>query len=154
MTFQFNGNYRDQEQVAPYLDAFSVVHAEIAASGQYTYNSLFKGRIAGLDAATSKDEDTAIYMLQCMHAIRAEHQVIEQLRADGYRDVAALPKSTRFRSVVVYRAGHFVGGTGWTAKYTDVRIVPDAEGVPYGLIEKGKRKYGHALTGARVLARD
>jgi len=150
--FQFNGEYHDQAQVAAYLDAFSIIHAEITASGQYTYNSSFRGRIAGLDAATSKDEDTAIYMLQCLHAVRAEHRHIEELAANGYRDVVSLPQCTRFSSVVVYRARHFVGGTGWTAEYSDARIIPDATGAPYALMEKGKRKYGRPLNGCRVLA--
>lgn len=153
MTFKFDGDYKNKEQVAPFLDAFSAVYAEIAAGGDYTYNASFKGRIAGLDPATDKDEDTAIYMLQCMHAIREENRNLERLLADGYKNVVSLPIQKRFASIVVYHAGHFTGGTGYTQYFTNARIIPDAEGKPRMLMEKGKRRYGHPLAGRRVLVR-
>lgn len=52
MTFTFNRNYDDREQIAPFYDDFVRVYDEIEASGRYTYNDLFKGRISGLADAT------------------------------------------------------------------------------------------------------
>lgn len=150
--FAFNGNYKDHEQVAPFLAAFTRTHDEIEASGKYTYNDSFKGRIEALNPATSKDEDTAIYLLQSLLDITREQQCIAALKAEGYREIQSLPARVRFDRVVVYRAGHFVGGTGWIATYDNVRIIPDAEGKPYALLEKGKKTNGRLLGGCQVLA--
>lgn len=151
--FRFNGDYNDKAQVEPYLEAFSAIRKEITNAGQYPYNASFKGRIAGLNPATSKDEDTAIYMLQCLFDIRAEQQQIADLKAEGYRPLETLADRSRFSRVVVYRAGHFVGGTGWIATYDNVRILTDENHRPLGLLEKGKRTHARSLHGCQVLAK-
>lgn len=91
--------------------------------------------------------------MQNLLDITREQQRIAALRAEGYREIQSLHARARFDRVVVYRAGHFVGGTGWIATYDNARVIPDAEGRPYALLEKGKRINGRSLIGCQVLAR-
>lgn len=137
--FTFNGNYDDKAQIEPFYDAYLAVYDEIRAAGRYPYNDSFKGRIAGLDAATSKDEDSAIYMLQTLRDIKAMNSDLEGWRALGAVDVvadelSASAKPTAFKALIAY--GFYVGGTGLKV-YENVRLRRVGHGLQ--VIEKGKR---------------
>ncbi len=153
-TFRFNKDYKDLDQVAQFLPAFLDVYTDIVATGRYTYNDSFRGRIVGLDAATPKDEDTAIYMLQTLKNIRELEAKVESCLADGYApvDSDSLTTTTKFHKIVEY--GFYMGGTGWR-EWTEARLVPSSK--PAGgwltVLPKGKRTHGHLINGKVLVKR-
>lgn len=148
MTFVFNKNYKDREQIAEFIDGYMAVYNELTAAGQYPYNNSFKGRIPGLAGATDKDEDSAIYMLQTERDLRAMEAKLARYLADGWEPLTEQPaESVKVKGVVEY--GFYVGGTGWR-EWTDPRILPFHSST--AVLPKGKRTNGHML-GSKVLVK-
>lgn len=144
--FIWDKNYRNLEQVRPYLAEYTALRA----AGTF-YNDDFKGKIPGV--AGSPNEDTAIYLLSNLWRIEGETEEIAHAINDGYREIASSEKhEARYAEVIVYRPGHYSGGTGRIDRYTDARIRFDLQGFPVAVVSKGKRK-GVGVKGAKVLAR-
>jgi hypothetical protein len=146
MSFTFNNNYHDKEQVRQWMPAFTALRVSMEASGKYPYNDCFKGKIAGIEGP---DEDTAIYILQCLYSIERENEKMAKLRAE-MQPLKELNEQKRFSRVVLYKAGHYVGGTGSFMTLEDARILPK-DGKPFAVIPKGKRTNGYRIDGAEVL---
>src|SRR3954469_24020651 len=109
MTFVFDKNYRNDEQVRPYMEAFLAVYTEVEAAGNGTaYNDSFRGLIP---AIAGDDEDTAIYLLQTLRRLDQLAVQIEEFLADGGEEVTTLDK---VRRGTVVHVGFYMGGTGWT----------------------------------------
>jgi hypothetical protein len=139
MTFVFDKNYRNDEQVRPYMEAFLAVYPEVEAAGNGTaYNDSFRGLIP---AIAGDDEDTAIYLLQTLRRLDQLAVQIEEFLADGGEEVTTLDK---VRRGTVVHVGFYMGGTGWT-QWDEARLLP-RDGKPYAVIPKGKRTHGHTLT--------
>lgn len=136
----------DAEQgdaVRPFYSDYLAVLAEIEAAGAYPYNASFKGRIAGIDPATTgttlDDEDTAIYLLQQLHSRERDEARRDAFLASGGVPVASvsLDEGKSLRGTVA-RFGWYSGGTGWQ-ELADVRLVqhPRRPG-QFAFIPKGK----------------
>lgn len=118
--FVFDRDYKNTEQVRPYLADFSA----LKNAGLF-YNDSFKGKIAGLATTDSKNEDTAIYLLQTLFDLeRLKERTAAFLAAGGYRLTDRLPKSTERGTLV--RTAFYMGGTGW--KELQVATVRDENG--------------------------
>jgi hypothetical protein len=142
MTFTFDKNYKNLDQVAPFYEAYTAVRAELEAAGKYNYNDSFKGRIVGIEGP---NEDTAIYLLQTLHSIREMMAEVDAFVAEGATPIDTLNGPTRFAKVMRY--GWYLGGTG-LATYEDVRVVPDQiNGRPQCILPKGRRTNGYAAYG-------
>lgn len=155
MTFQFNGDYNDLEQVAEFLPEFEAVLAEIEARGEYRYNDSFKGRIPGI-ANTEKrgpsvgtHEEAAIYLLQGLEHERRQDEKVARLIEDGYEWLTALDDETRFACVILVPT-HRMGGA-WE-EIPSGRVVP-REGKPDGVLPKGARTRGTLIMGRKVLVK-
>jgi len=149
MTFVFNKDYSDKEQVREFLPAFSAIREDMQAQGKYPYNDSFKGCIPGIEGP---NEDTAIYLLQNLCHIEEEQRRIAALYADGFELLEALSARMRFSSVALWREGHYVGGTGQLTVYDDARVDPDLFGKPRAVLPKGKRN-GYPVESAQVLVK-
>jgi hypothetical protein len=147
--FVFNKQYRDLEQVAPFLADFDRVYAEIRASGQYTYNDSFRGRVPGIEGP---DEDRAIYMLQNLRRERENDARLAALLTDGYELVERLDATTKFARVVLMPHSGYVG-TGPITEFEDARVVPGEDGRPRFILRKRKRNYGTDVWNAPVYAK-
>lgn len=150
--FVFDKDYRNDEQVRPYMADFLRVHDEIEAAGQYPYNDSFKGRIPSLAGTDSKNEDTAIYMLQNLRRLDIEAATRAEFVEAGGRKVTAddIAPGQTLRGTVVH-SGFYVGGTGWEV-HEDVRL--RVRVYPNGnrsleFVEKGKRN-GSLISGGDV----
>lgn len=150
MTFVFDNDYGNKEQVRQWLPTFQRIRATIEAEGRYPYNDSFKGRIDGIEGA---DEDTAIYLLQSLHAIEQEHATIALLRSEGFEPLDTLSKTTRYPTVVLWYQGCYVGGTGRIVTVEDARVLPGEQGRPLGVLPKHKRSNGYPVGTATVLVR-
>lgn len=151
--FQFNRDYHDLEQVAQYLDAFTARYDEIVASGSYTYNDCFKGKVVGLTAVDDKNEDTAIYLLQGLHRKRAQDARVAELLGAGYEFVTKVEAGKRYRHLLLVPEGRMSGAL---TEYEDARLVRNPyngdDTTPYGVLPKGKRTHGALISGRKVLA--
>lgn len=154
--FVFDRNYDNHEQVRPYMDDFNRVHDEIVASGRYAYNDSFKGRIPSLAGTDSKNEDTAIYMMQNLRQLDIEDAKRQEFIESGGRKVTVddLTPGLELRGTVV-RSGFYMGGTGWE-EHENVRLRRHT--YPNGrtelvYVEKGKRN-GHSLGDADIYFRE
>ena len=110
--FVFDRDYKNTEQVRPYLADFLAVKRELTAAGKYPYNDSFKGKIPGLAGSTDKNEDTGIYLLQTLadlDDIRARAQAA--IEAGAYRLAERLPAPAERGTLI--RSGWYMGGTGW-----------------------------------------
>lgn len=164
MTFVFNGDYNDIEQVAEYLPAFEAVLAELTAAGQYRYNDSFKGRIPAIANTASRGpnvgthEDAAIYLLQKLERARRQGERVAELLAQGYEHVEYLDRETRFRHVIFY-SDPYRSFCGEWQEWRDARLVPEDRPMREGesgnfiaaVLPKGKRTHGHRRDGRRVL---
>lgn len=151
--FTFDRDYKNQEQVAEFLPAFLVVYDEIVASGHYTYNDSFKGRIPGIEGPC---EDTAIYLLQCLKRSREQAEKIAALLAQGYEHVERLETTTRYRHVIFYSPPGELRGE-WQ-EWRDARLIPEGwetqkevTGPVQAVLPKGKRTHGVFCNGRSVL---
>ena len=136
----------DPEQVRDLQPAYSARRADLEAAGLYTYNDSFKGHL-GVEFASDRDEDFAIYSLQKLHDLDDMARKVEAFKAEGGEVIETLEGIKRFRKVA--RFGWYVGGTGWQV-FEDVRVVP-RHGRPDVAIPKGKRTHGYDLSGGTVL---
>lgn len=145
--FQWNGDYKDNEQVRPYLARYS----ELRDAGMF-YNTDFVGKIEGI--AGSEYESKAIYMLSCLWGIESEREEIAHAINDGFQQVTHGDPGgfKHYAEVIVYRPGHYVGGTGLISKYERARLAFDTDGSVYAVIPARKR-HGHQVRGAQVYAR-
>jgi hypothetical protein len=111
MTWTFNRDYKDLAQVEEFYSAYLAVFNELRAAGRYSYNDSFKGRIPGIEGP---QEDTGIYLLQNLRAVRELAAKIADYRAVGWRDVGRADLDgapVRFAGIAEY--GQCMGGTGW-----------------------------------------
>lgn len=144
MKFTFDNDYKNTEQVRPYMADFLEVYAEFEAAGKFPYNDSFKGRIPGVEGP---DEDTAIYLLQTLRDLDLLEAKVAAFLAEGGEHVETLTE-TRRGTVVCY--GFYMGGTGWR-EYPEARLVA-RNGKPYAILPKGKRTNGYQVEG-RVMIR-
>jgi hypothetical protein len=154
MTFTFNKNYKDLEQVAEWLPAFTVIRDRITNAGGYPYNDDFKGKIPGI---AGDRETLAIYLLQGLYRQREMQARIDEWLADGFRPVESVDAVRKFACVILYRAD----GSGVFHEYADARLVPEtkpnqirATGHLRALLPKGKRTNGVWLGNYAVLVKD
>jgi hypothetical protein len=142
MSFTWNRDFKDLEQVAEWLPEFTAIYDQIAAAGKYPYNDSFRGKIAGI---AGDREDTAIYLLQGLYRQREMDARIAGWLAEGYRHLTELGAVTKFPVVILYRADR----SGEWHQYEAARLVPEAKpnqaavtGKISALIPKGKRTHG------------
>lgn len=154
--FVFDKNYKNHEQVRPYMDEYLRVYDEIRASGKYTFNDSFKGRIASLAGTDDKNENTAIYMLQNLRQLDEEAVTRQAFLDSGGRKVTVedLTDGQVVRGTVV-KSGFFMGGTGWV-EHQNIRLrvrtyTNGRRELEY--IEKGKRN-GHPLGDGDIYFRE
>lgn len=148
MTFVFDKNYRNTDQVAPYFDAYMARFRELEAGGQYPYNDSFRGHVPGIEGDC---EGAAIYIMQGVRHLNEEHARVAKLRAEGLAPIDNLPARKRFARIALYRPGSYTNGTGELSVYEDARLVPDDQGRPYAVLPKGKRTRGYLVQNAQVL---
>ena len=149
MTFVFDKNYNNKEQVREWLPAFSEIREEMTARQEYPYNDSFVGAIPGL---AGPNEVTGIYLLQCLYTIEEEQRRVAALYADGFKLLELLSARKRFSHVAIWREGHYVGGTGKLNVYDDARVEPNVFGKPRAVLPKGKRN-GYLVESAQVLVK-
>lgn len=137
------------ETVEPFLAEFGKLREAMVEAGQYPYNDSFLGKIPGI---AGEGEGTAIYRLQGLYEIREQERKIDALRADGFVQVNELPAKIRCKRIVVYRPGHFSGGTGLISEYQDARLVPK-DGKPWMILPKGKSRNGFQASSGIVLVK-
>ena len=142
MSFTWNNDYDDLEQVAEWLPAFTVLRDQITASGGYPYNDDFKGKIPGI---MGDREDTAIYLLQGLYRQREMQVRLDGWLADGYRAIDTVDAIRKFPRVILYRADR----SGEWHEYQDARLLPETNprlaeitGQIAVLLPKGKRTNG------------
>lgn len=146
MTWFFNRDYKDLEQVAEFLPAYLDVFRELEAAGQYPYNHSFKGRIPGIEGPA---EDTAIFLLQQTRHMREYEAQVDAYRADGYEPLDVFPETpTRFAGVVHYG---WRNGEDGIAQWTDARLLM-FNGARV-VMPKGKRTNGYRLDGKVLVKR-
>lgn len=138
MTFTFDGNYRNTEQVVPFMADYLDAYANLRLAGQYPYNDSFKG----MPALAGRDEDTAIYLMQGLRALAVLGERVEAARCDGFVEGVATDTPVRYAEVIHY--GWYMGGTGWQS-WKDARLVR-FHSSPF-VIPKGRRTNGHLLSG-------
>lgn len=154
MIWRFNGNYKDLEQVRPFLPAFEQRRAELCAAGRYPYNDDFRGHI-GVDPTPhpptrnvyGTEEDTAIYLLQTLHKQVEQDEKLAARLAEGYEPIERLDPGhiVKFRRVVLYSADRTNFQGDW-AEYEDARLVAVEDGRIRYLLPKGARTRGHLVT--------
>lgn len=147
---QMSTNDRDA-LVRPFYDDYLRVRAELAAAGRaderIAYNDDFRGRIPGIDPATTgttpKDEETAIYLLQNLHTRERERAMLNEFIARGAvpLDREDVPEIGHLRGDVAI-AGWYSGGTGFRI-LSDVRVL--RHGRSLAALPKGKRTNGYRL---------
>lgn len=135
--FRFNKDYHDTEQVRQFMPAFLRRHAEIVASGKYTYNDSFKGHM-GIDDG---DEDTAIYLCQTLKQLDEIDANVKDCLAQGYRTVSACDFTETIKCKSIIRYGWYMGGTGWQ-EWQNARLVPVPNSRMLLILPRGKRTNG------------
>lgn len=115
---------------------FLAMYAEIIASGQYPYNSLFKGRIPGLAQSTDKDEDTAIYLCQVRRDLDEIDEKRDAALADGFIPVKSFDQVVKCEALIDY--GFYSQGTGW-------RELKNVTLKGHIAVPKGKRTLGYTV---------
>lgn len=141
--FKFNKDYRDLDQVAPFMPAFLCRYNELIEEGEYPYNDSFKGHLG-----VTGDEDTLIYLCQeqRMHTELAAN--VADALASGYVQVDEVDEPIKCDKVVVY--GFYTGGTGWK-EYSDCRLIHGLTG--FAVLPKRARTRGYNLMGGTVLVK-
>lgn len=133
MKYQFDGNYDNLEQVKPFYSEFKKVKDSIDGRA---YNSLFKGKIAGI---AGDSEDTAIYLLQQLDHENERQAKIDELLSSGYKQVTPeYGGSIKYESVVKVGNDNSKAGVN---EYPKARIV-FAEKRMF-IVPKGHRTRGY-----------
>lgn len=147
MTWTFNRNYHDLEQVAEWYPEYTAARAEVIERAGYPYNDEFRGMIPGI---AGECEDTGIYLLQELHRRRKMDARVAAALGDGFRHLDTLTAVTKYAHVILYKPD----GSGWHA-YQDARLVPETKprqaevtGQIHALIPKGKRTRGVYVGGS------
>jgi hypothetical protein len=155
-SFTWNKDYKDLEQVAAWLPAFSAIRDEITSGGGYPYNDDFVGKIPGI---AGPDEGRAIYLLQGLYRLRETQARVAAWLAEGFRPIDSVTGVTKFARVILYSIER---GGDWH-EYPDARLVPEARALQAevtgrisALLPKGKRTQGIyvGLNGYSVLVKD
>lgn len=153
--FVFDGDYDNLDQVAHLWEAYAAQHHTIRRLGRYPYNDSFKGRIDGL-VADSKNEDTAIYLLQVTRHIREHQARVQNLRDEGYAEPELPATGTyhlRYTSIAIIGAQYHQGRDGTITIVDGGRIVT-TDGTPQYVLPKGARTRGYCVSdSATVLAK-
>ena len=82
--FIFNKNYEDLEQVKEFYPDFLREYQSLKAKNQYPYNSLFEGKIKGLEESTEHNEKTGIYLLQRLQEKTEKETRERKMTDDGW----------------------------------------------------------------------
>lgn len=148
-TWTFNGNYKDLAQVDPFIGYYTTRLNDILAAGMFPYNDSFKGHL-GATFATSKDEDSAIYLCQGVkHLIATAHKVNEAwnagLRPIAIHDLSNQPR--KFERVIEF--GWYMDGSGF-ADYTNVRLLEHHHTI---VILRPRQRTNGSIVFGQVLAR-
>lgn len=147
MTFTFDKNYKNHEQVREYMPAFLAAFAELDPTMRFAYNDQFRGRVAGIEGPC---EDTAIYLLQTLKHLDELNAKVAEYLANGWVEVEATEAPVKYKSIVHY--GFYMGGTGWQ-EWHDARLRLSRG--HYGsavVLPKGKRTHGQLLSG-KIIAK-
>ena len=155
--FEFDRNYRNTEQVRPYLAEFQRVYADLEeARGRHPYDSELLGKVAALSGSTEKNETTALYLLKTLHDLDELTLTQNAFIEAGGRKVTAedLEPGQVLRGTIA-KSGFYMGGTGWKVN-EDIRLrvreYPNGRrGLEY--VEKGKRN-GHPLGDGDIYFRE
>ena len=155
--FVFDKNYRNDEQVRPYMEEFLSAFDRLVRPGHDSvYNDRFKGQIPSLAGTDSDNEDTAIYLLQNLRRLDIEAATRAAFVEAGGRKVTAddIQPGQTLRGTVVH-SGFYMGGTGWDVREDvrlRVRVHPNGNrSLEY--VEKGKRN-GSLISGGDVYFRE
>lgn len=150
--FEFDGNYKNHEQVRPYMDDFLRVFASFDPDLKFAYNDQFKGRIPGI--ADGPSEDTGIYLLQTLKSLDELAVQVEKFKAEGGRVVTADDVGDKVLRGTVVFTGFYVGGTGWR-EFRQARLLRQRRaGGELGflcVLPKGKRTNGYLAEGTVLL---
>lgn len=146
MTWTFNRNYKDLDQVAEFFDAYMAVFRELEAAGEYPYNASFEGRIPGIEGP---GEETAVYLLQHTRHMRDYRAKVDAYRADGFEPLDVFPETaTRFAGVVHYG---WRNGEDGIDEWSDARLLTfQGQRV---VLPKGRRTNGFSLSGKVLVKR-
>lgn len=90
-TFTFDRNYKNKEQVRWLMPAYLTRYEELKAAGKYPYNDEFRGYL-GIESG--KEEETAIYLCQCL---RRDDEIAVKVRLaleNGYVAIDRVRVST------------------------------------------------------------
>lgn len=149
MSWLWNGDYKDLEQVAEFLPDFERRLAELTAANQNRFNDSFKGHIPGI---AGRNEDTGIYLLQGLERHRREQQKIAALLADGYEPVqiTARTATLRYEHIVLYSQPGAMDG-GWQEHYQARLLI--RYGMPHAVLPKRKRTTGYLVNGRNILVK-
>lgn len=143
--WQFDGNYKNTEQVAAFMPAFLERFAELDPTLSFAYNDSFRGHVAGIEGPC---EDTAIYLLQGRKRLLELESRVAQALADGFVEVTETAEPLKCSAVVHY--GFYMDGDGWK-EWHDVRLFPGRQWMT--VLPKRARTHGHILVGGRVLVK-
>ncbi len=125
-----------RDQVRHLLPAFRRALEQLDG---YRYNAAFVGKIDGMDAASPRDEETAIYLLQTLESDTTRDERISELLAAGWQEVTAANAdhwlANRPASVIVASAGNWI-------EIDAGRLVIGPGGDVTGVLPKGKRTHG------------
>jgi len=138
MSYTFDKNYENHEQVIDFYGAFKKLKSEIEAQGKYPSNSQFEGRITGI---AGNDEKTAIYLLQQLDTDKTIQKKIDNLLESGYTEVTPEEGgSIRYESIVKVGNDHSRAGTDEYPKarlfFADKRMF---------IVPKGNRTRGYCV---------
>lgn len=145
MTWMFDKNYKNTEQVEDLMPAFLARFAELDPSMTFAYNDSFRGHM-GID--DSPNQDTAIYLCQTLKRRRELAGMVSERLAEGYVPVDHLDGSVRCAAVFYY--GWDMSGTSHK-EWTDVRLVPYRSEMM--VMPKRARTRGYLVSGGHILAK-
>ncbi len=158
--FEFNRDFRDLAQVAPYIGDFAQIRAEILAStGRgLANNDDFVNRIPAIANKTGRThggthESMAIYLLQTLYRAWEQEARLLDLRAAGYEEIVEIDATTSFEHIVLYCK---TATDGPYEEFSSARLAPrelGAVGKPFYVLPKGARTRGVLVNERGVLAR-
>lgn len=122
--FVFDGDYKNHEQVRHLMPDFLAWFAELTSAGRYPYNDEFK-QLPCLATTDSKNQETAIYLMQSLRRIDEENAWEAEFLADGGRIVDPAEFDANpdlmLRGTFVHR-GFYTSGSGWR-EYEAARLL-------------------------------
>lgn len=141
--FDFNGDYKDASQVKHLYDEYCVVFERVRRGDRdFAYNDDFKGEIYGLAGADSKNEDTAIYLLQGLRGTVRGAERVAALRGEGFMRIESMPDGQhRFDEIAIVDCFDSI------KRYPSSRLIVE-DGRVRGVLPKGRRTRGRVFSGA------